>query len=204
MPMSARLLLLLALLAPCPAVPAAETPETPEAFMQRYAEAIRTEGVGVTVEFVHPDDVARFHAMLSPLFETLPKAQADAMAKSLFGGKTDAAAVAAMPADRFMRGFLRFVEAQAMGGAVGKGGITVREFVLLGSVPEGEVHHFVTRGTVEAAGITMTRLEVVSVKPDGDGWGMLLSGELDGIAQAIKATVGSRPGPGKVPQDKDP
>lgn len=182
-----RLLLCAALFAAA-SVPAAAG-ESPEAFMQRYVDAIRSDGVSAAADFVHPDEAERFRAMLAPLFAAMPEPQADAMAQTFFGGKADAAKVAAMPAGDFMRAFLRFVEQQAMGAGPGKGGIEIRQFDMLGSVPEGDVRHFVTRGTVAAGPITMTKMEVVSIRPDGDGWGMLLSGELDGMAQAIKASA---------------
>ncbi|MCF7220582.1 hypothetical protein [Marilutibacter chinensis] len=190
--------LILGLVAGLLSAPAAA--ETPEAFMQRYVEAVREDGVGVTADFVHPEEAERFRAMLAPVFGAMPRTEANALAKMLFGGKADAGTVAAMPADRFMRSFLRFVEKQATTGLPGKGGIRITDFVPLGSVQEGEVHHFVARGTVEAGGLTLTKLEVVSIRPHGNGWGMLLSGEVDGMAEAIKATMASGAG-AKGPQD---
>ena len=183
-----RLLSCAALVAAAAFAPAAAG-ESAEAFMQRYAEAIGKDGVSATADFIHPQEAERFRAMLAPLFTAMPDSQGDALARTFFGDKADAAKVAAMPANAFMRALLRFVEQQAAGAGLGKGRIEVRQFDLLGSVLEDEVHHFVTRGTVAAGPITMTTLEVVSIRPDGDGWGMLLSGELDGMEQAIKASA---------------
>lgn len=58
-------------------------------------------------------------------------------------------------------------------------------FELIGSVPEGEVVHVLGRLHSDMAELRMHQLEVISVKRHGGEWRSLLSGDIEGIAEAI-------------------
>jgi hypothetical protein len=69
---------------------------------------------------------------------------------------------------------------------------TIGDVQILGAVREGETVHLVTRSSAGAAGIELTQLEVISLKPYEDTWRLLLSGQIEGLAKALnsKAAVG--------------
>ena len=158
--------------------------ETPEEVETRYIDAIRTSGMKSAPDFIHPDELERFKAMLAPVL-----GDETAVAKNLrtgfFGPAATSESIRSMPAKDFMRAFMAIAEGQMKGM-----NITVGRSEILGSVKEGEVVHLVTRNSVGAGPLQLTQLEVVSLKPYQNTWGILLSGKLEGMAQAIKAQAG--------------
>jgi hypothetical protein len=52
-------------------------------------------------------------------------------------------------------------------------------------VREGDTVHLVTRNSTGAAGVQVTKLEVMSLKPYQDTWKLMLSGKMEGFAQAL-------------------
>ena len=173
-------LLLVALVASgFPAITRAQA--TPEAVATAYADAIRTRGMESVPEFIHPDELSRFKAMLLPIFEGSAPSNTNLM-HAFFGPDATFEKVAATEPPEFMRIFMSIA-----GGQMKSMNVTIGKSEIIGSVKEGIVVHLVTRNTVGAGPLQMTQLEVVSLKPYQDTWRLLLSGKLDGMAQALKA-----------------
>jgi hypothetical protein len=64
---------------------------------------------------------------------------------------------------------------------------------VIGHVAEGpDVVHVVYRGTVTQGDVKLTKLSVMSLKSNGDGWGMLLTGDIEGMAAALKRQFDAR------------
>lgn len=155
--------------------------ETPEQVAEAYINAIRTGGVTAVPDYIHPDELERFRGMLLPvLVDDNPVA--GQFRTALFGEGATLASVQAMDAKAFMQGFMGFVQGQmtAMDVSIGQS-------ETLGSVREGEVVHLVTRNTAGAGALQLTQMEVISLKPYQDSWRLLLSGKMEGLAQALGA-----------------
>ncbi|AXK71258.1 hypothetical protein DWG18_02440 [Lysobacter sp. TY2-98] len=174
----ATAILALVLFGAAPTVSAAESPEEVE---RGYVEAVRTKGMTAVPEFIHPDELARFQSMLLPVLSGETPAAKNLRA-AFFGPSASAQSVQTMSPVEFMRALMGFAEGQmkAMNVKVG-------DSQILGSVKEGEVVHLVTRNTAGAGSLQVTQLEVVSLKPYQNTWRLLLSGKLEGMAQALKA-----------------
>lgn len=155
--------------------------ETPEQVADAYIEAIRTHGLAAVPEYIHPDELERFRGMLLPVLVG-DSPSADPLRKAFFGQKATLASVQAMDAKAFMRGFMGFAQNQmaAMDVSIGTS-------KTLGSVREGDVVHLVTRNTVGAGALQLTQMEVISLKPYQGTWRLLLSGKMEGMAQALGA-----------------
>lgn len=147
-----------------------------------YFAAIKSDGLVAAADYIHPDELQRFRGMFSPLLANVNSPVAQSFAQAVFGSGATAQSVAALDPLSFTGGFMGFVEGQLKGVDM-----TFGDMQILGSVPEGETVHLVTRSSPGAAGVQITRLEVMSLKPYQDTWRLLLSGEIEGLAQALNS-----------------
>jgi hypothetical protein len=160
---------------------AAGAASSPETICTEYFAALKKDGMTAAASYIHPDELARFKQMLMPLFRRAAAKQDHRLAEGFFGPGTRLEQLEAMSAADFMTGVLR---------AVGeKMDVNFGDVEVLGTVREKEVVHVVARVTAEAGDETskvkVKTMEVVSTRPFGDGWKLLLSGELEGLASAL-------------------
>jgi hypothetical protein len=154
---------------------------TPEEFVKEYMTSLQTRGFASIPNYIHPAELTRFKEMLMPLFRKEAAAGKKEITQGLFGPDATLASVEAMSPHDFMTG---------MFGQLGDvlNDIVFKDAELLGSVREKDVVHVVSRVSVDGPkGLKLQQMEVVSVMPDGDGWKLMLSGSLEGIAAALSA-----------------
>ena len=169
------LLLVLALLA-LPRAGAAQ--ETPDAFAQAYFQTMKTGDWAANARLMHPEALQGFKDMVSPL---LSLGTGEELARLM--GVDSAATLAALPPADFFARFVGSVMAQ-------QGLMEVMrsaEIQVVGSVPEGaDQAHVVYRMSMSVAGATVTRMNVISARRDGASWKGLLTGDMQGLAQALQ------------------
>lgn len=175
--MKTLLLSLLLACLPLPAfaqtAPATDTPEAAAAAL--YAAMQRSDWKGAAALF-DPAALKEFRDTMAPLLELgADSPQAGALAM-MFGGLEPAKLKAASDAEFFAAFF---------GGIVASAGVKLDRQQVLGSVAEGDTRHVVTRNTASGMGMQITQMEVVSVRKTADGWRVLLSGEMKGMAEAL-------------------
>jgi hypothetical protein len=176
-----------ALLAPASA-PAQDRAETPEAVTRQYAAAVRANDWVGTANLMHPEALARFRRMLMPILAADSTGQ---LCRRLFDASSSAE-LAALPDDELFARFFRTLvtdapELHAM--------FTGADLVPVGHVLEGtDVAHVVFRMKVAAGGVTLTKVQAVSLKRAGATWRVLLSGDIEGLAAALARRTG-RTGP---------
>jgi hypothetical protein len=156
---------------------------SPEAVAVAYVAAIKSGGFSASADFIHPDELQRFKSMFAPLLADPKSPAAQGFAQAMFGPQATAESVAALDPLSFMRGVMSFLEDQMQGFDM-----TIGDVQVLGAVPENDTVHLVTRNTAGAAGVQLTQLEVMSLKPYQNTWKLLLSGQLEGLAQALNRT----------------
>jgi len=178
-PLWLRLLLALLLLASAPA-----RADSPESAVRAYIDDLRTLGLGIVADHLHRDEMARFKSMLLPALLRRDLPQQREVIAALFGSDATPQSVAALPADRFVTAILRLVEQR-----LAARGVRFGEIDVIGSVPEGDVIHVVTRSRAAAGPMSITGLEVMSVRQDGPHWRLMLTGQIDGLARAIAGDV---------------
>ncbi len=174
--------LVLALIVACSAGQAAQAQQRPEDVAQAYVRAIQTKGLSAIPEFIHPDELARFQKMLLPIVTAPESAMGQNLKAAFFGSQATSESVRAMKPEDFMRGFVRFAENQTK-----SMNVTIDRSEILGAVREGKTIHLVTRTSVGAGDLKLTQLEVVSLIPYKGSWKLLLTGKLEGMAQALKS-----------------
>jgi hypothetical protein len=106
--------------------------------------------------------------------------QMNVVIPGVFGPEATLASVEAMPPAQFMDAFMRLAGDQFKG-------VTFGDCEILGTVREKDMTHVVTRITAGVQEVRMNQLTVVSTKPFGTEWKLMLSGELEGLATAISA-----------------
>ncbi|MGH8062053.1 MAG: hypothetical protein ACREO7_08575 [Pseudoxanthomonas sp.] len=162
--------------------------DTPEQICEQYLAAIKQRGMVAVPDFIHPEELERFKDMLMPLFEESGPPNREELIRGFFGEEATLESVAVMAPDDFMRAFMGIADVQMK-----KLNISIGKTEILGSVKEGTTVHLITRATAGTGDFKLTQLEVASLKPSGDTWRLLLSGRLEGMAQALKAQSTKRP-----------
>lgn len=162
--------------------------ETPEQVCEQYLAAVKQQGMIAVPDFIHPEELQRFKDMLMPLFREGGSPNREDLIHGFFGRSATPESVEAMLPEEFMRGFMSIADAQMK-----NLNVTIGKTEIVGSITEGTTVHLVTRATAGTDDLKLTQLEVASLKPSGDTWRLLLSGRLEGMAQAFRAQSTHRP-----------
>ncbi len=189
----ALVLFLAASIAPglCPAAELA--PDLPpEAVLREAYARMRAGDWNAAAEAFDPAALARFRALLEPLF-VAASAPADAEAKGqenrdammlmlLFAPAKSVEEVRAL-SDRELF-------ARLMRGTMSLAGAELDEQVILGNVTEGrDLVHVVTRNTARMDQTTVSKVEAVTLQRTPQGWRLALTGEIEGLAETLQATA---------------
>lgn len=174
-----RTTIVLVLLASLALAVGAATPasNSPEAVVTEYMAVLQKEGMAAVSRYIHPDELKRFKDMLMPWVRK-DASQKNEVVPGLFGSDATLASVEAMPPAQFMDGFMRLVGEQLKDVSFG-------DIEIVGSIREKDMTHVVTRVAAGYKEVRISKLEVVSTKPLGKEWKLMLSGELEGMAAAI-------------------
>jgi hypothetical protein len=174
-----------ALLAPASAVVAQGRVETPEVVTQQYGAAMRTNDWIGAAELMHPDALAKFRRMFLPLVNADSTGQ---LCQRLFAASS-ASELAGLPdAELFARFFRTLVsDAPELSGM-----FAGSDLVPIGHVLEGDdIAHVVFRMKVAAKdGVTLTKVQALSLRRAGPTWRVLLSGDFEGLATALARRTG--------------
>jgi hypothetical protein len=185
--------------------PAAElTPDLPpEAVLREAYARMRAGDWRAAAETFDPAALARFRAMLEPLFVA---------ASEPAGGGDGGAGEATRDAMMLMLLFApaksveevralsdRELFARLMRGTISLAGAQLDGQEILGHVAEGvDQVHVVTRNTARMDEITVSKVEAVTLQRTAQGWRLALTGEIEGLAETLQATVeAGRTGPGE-------
>jgi hypothetical protein len=164
--------------------------EAPEEIAHRYIQGMADLKIEAVADAMHPSALDRFKTILIGIADGIKQAPADRkapakMVSALFGDEGPAAVRTFPPRDvfvRFMSNLTTFVP-QIREMHAGS------EYQLLGHVNEGgNVAHVVFRATLRRGENELTKMEVLSLKRDGQHWRVLLTDDL----QSLIAGLGQR------------
>lgn len=179
---SLRPLLLALLLAAVPSAAAAQA-DTPEAAAAAYGRAMASGDLAATAELMHPDALEEFKTFVVEFVGFAAESgepEAKRELTRLFGF-ADAEAARAAPAEEVYRRFFGGPVGQGLAEVVG----SVR-VVPIGHVPEGGDAHVVARMEMEMEGVRLTRMNVISLRPDGDRWKVLLTADIRQFVESLR------------------
>ena len=155
-------------------------PASPLWVARDYLKSLRDRGFAAMADYVHPDELARFKAMLTPVLEAESDAGGRALMNATFGRDARLTDVRlADPAD-FLRRFARVMSAR-----MPEQRMDFDDLQVLGSVEEGELVHVLMRLRWESQAITRDRLEVVSLLRFEKSWKPILGPENEAAILAM-------------------
>jgi hypothetical protein len=152
---------------------------SPEGLVKEYMSVLKTEGMAAVSRYLHPEELKRFKDMLMPWVRIDASQKSEAL-HGLFGADATLAQVEAMPSEKFMDAFMRLAGDQMKD-------VTFGEIEIVGTVREKDMTHVVARVAAGVKELRVNQLTVVSTKPLGNEWKLMLTGELEGLAAAIGA-----------------
>jgi hypothetical protein len=168
--------------------------QPPEQVAADYLEALRARGFAAQADFLLPEEMERFRDMLMPAFEHEEAGRGRALLNATFGREATPLAVRLADPAEVVRRFARVMSVRMPEQPTG-----YDELVVLGTLAEGETAHVLARLRTVAGDQTRERLQVVSLRPWGETWRVLMSPELEEALRGM-GNPGGRPQPRLVPE----
>ena len=155
----------------------------PQAFANSYLAAMSKYDARAMAAGMHPAALAQFRSSILPIFESGSNTRASAEALPLFEGVKSVSELKSLSPEAFYAAFLAGIAkanprfADLMRGS---------RHEVLGHVVEKDDAHVVYRLIVTVEGNKVSRVTVLSLKRNGNGWGALLTAEAEGMAASLK------------------
>jgi glycerol-3-phosphate dehydrogenase len=157
--------------------------ETPEQVASHFMDAMRSGDWHTMAALMHRDALSEMRRLLAALFEA-PKA--DAFRQQLLGVNTVAAAQAL--SDTAV--FASLMRATTQGNAGLADVLRSAKVQMLGHIDEGsDTTHVVYRMAMSIDGMSITRMDVMSLSRSANGWRGLLKGDVSALAAGIRAAI---------------
>ena len=169
---------------PAAAACAQRADEEPVEVAARYVAAMKMGDYETMADLVHPEALSQLRNLFEPLLES---PAGPALARELLG-VASAAQAAELPDEDYFAGLMRFVVSQQPGFDEA---LRTAEVEMLGHVKEGsDTVHVVYRLDLMVEGISLTQIDVFSMKRFDGTWRGLLKGDLTNMAAALRQAVG--------------
>lgn len=157
---------------------------SPEMVAEKALRALKEDRISDFAGTMHPDALAQLKAMLLSVAGAADQqGQADEIL-ALFDGIRTLDELRKLDDAAF---FISFFKAMMEQRPEIKNALRGMSLKVIGHVAEGDgVVHVVYRGTVSTEGLTITKMAVMSLKSTESGWGMLLTGDIENMANMLK------------------
>ena len=166
----------------------AHAEDTPESVAAEYFAAMQSQGIAASTSFMHPSALAEFKSMVMPVYQAEHESGTRQLLDMTFSPEVEFAQLQAMDPARFLDGFMTVVTAQT-----GNVPLNFDKLEILGTVPEAEARHVLTRMTVGVGELAITQFEVLSFLPYEDTWRLQLNMEWRGLAAALRSNLQPAP-----------
>jgi len=185
MPKRIPVVAILASLMVIPSMVAAQASQTPEEFAVAYMDATRAADWPRVAGLMHPDALQQFKDMFAPIAEVDTTGE---VLSNLFG-VSSAAAYATTPPDSIYMGFMAAMMNLSPDLAGALSGSTIQP---IGHIEEKatELTFIVFRMTMQAESMSISEVNVIPLKKHGGSWKAMLTGEVQGMAEALKKGLG--------------
>lgn len=155
-----------------------------DAAFEKLFDTMRKNDWAACSRMMHPDALAEFHRFFASLAEADESGE---MARDFLGVQKPQDVITLTPSDMFER-VMRGVSAMD---PVMSEILSTSTATILGTVPEGDVVHVVYRVRMGTEGARVSKIAVAPFKPRGDEWRALLTGEMEGMIQALRNQAGN-------------
>lgn len=161
---------------------------TPQEMARIYFDAFKQGDMTQVADNMHEEELAKFRASMLPIIERNLDAEQmvmtrDAAAIRQFAGEDSIETLRdESPRDFFLR-FMNWMTRMNPMMLKMMAGATMEP---LGFVEEKDMAHVVCRVNVDVMGATVSQMNVMSVRKQGDTWKLMLTGEIEGLAKAMQ------------------
>ena len=183
-----------ALLLACSVSTLAAGAETPEQAAQKVIDATKAADWKAFASLLDPEALSGLRTLLRDL---MSETSSQPAAKMLTGVQS-LEELDKLSSSQVFERFMANVTGQVPGYVEAAKGAEVR---ILGHVDEKpDLAHVVSRNTVRLEEITLTKMEVVTLRRHGNRWRALLSGNLEGVMAQLRRSLAARPAEPKPPK----
>jgi len=166
---------------------AAETPATAESVAMAYLKASRETNVNEMAALMHPEAIEKFTKTLMPAVVEARKAGIEDRIMPMFSGVKSAAELEKMEPKQFYASYIGATAARY------RKIFSKMKFTTIGGVMEGnDFYHFVYRMNIDLRKTSATQVSLVSLKRNGNGWGVLLTQNVKNSAKQIRRDITSQ------------
>jgi hypothetical protein len=157
---------------------------SPEAIAARALSALKEDRIADFASAMHPDALKQLRSTLLDVVEAAEQEGAVDDVLSMF---KNVASVDELRGLDDVAMFTAFFEGMMQMQPRLREAFRGMTIDVIGHVPEGpDVVHAVYRGTITHGQTKVSKMSVMSLKADGDGCGMLLTGDIEAMAAALK------------------
>jgi hypothetical protein len=154
----------------------------------KYFNAIKKKDYEAAAAMFYPPALTEFRTMMSFVNE-FPEDEREGIYGTFFGPAATKETVTKLSDAQFFAAFLTAVMSQAEDQAQGE--LQLGDIQVLGEVAEGaKVRHVVTRSKMKAGALVVESMEVVSFTNNNGVWQAMLSGQMKGLPQQLRAAFG--------------
>lgn len=158
--------------------------KTPMETAREYFDDLKQERYESAAAMFDPDALHTFRESFSFLLE-LPAETGTPVVRMFFGPQSTPASVKKLQDDQFYALMLKSLMNMA-------GKANFDRLQIIGELSEApDLAHVVSRNSVTVQGITVEKMEVLSMKKQGEGWKLLMTGEIKGFAGKLKNSLGA-------------
>jgi ABC-type transporter MlaC component len=169
----------------------AETNLSPDEVVRQSFDALSSLDVEKYASFMHPDEIKKIQERIWPSLEHAVSTDTTGQAQQLLmmlNLQSDSAGITDVDAQQFFANLMNML-LQLSPGMMESYQSSTSE--IIGDVPEGDtLRHVVSRVTSTTQGLTMTRMDVTTVRKYKGGWKLVPSGEMQGLAMQMERRLG--------------
>jgi hypothetical protein len=162
--------------------------DSPEAAARKALVALKEDRLDDFAKAMHPEALKRFKTLMVAIVDAAAKEGKEKSVLALFSGVSGSEELKKLNDTDF---FVSFYRGLTRLRPEMKDLVAGAELQTLGHVMEGkETAHVVYRMTTKLEGATITKMNVMSLQRTADGWALLLSGDIEGVADLLKHKFG--------------
>lgn len=166
---------------------------SPEDMALVAVDAIKVQKYEAFAKAMHPEALREFRSTMSALLDAASRAKQSSQVLPLFDGAKRIEDLKKLDDLAF---FVSFMQGAMKVNPETKEALAKMKVQVLGHLPEGKTtEHVVYRTTFPGTGPGLESVKVISLRKDGETWGLLLGGDVEAIIASLKQRLKGRPGP---------
>lgn len=174
-----------------PVSKATPAPVNAEEIVQAYVGSLRAGRYDEVGRLLDVEGCKRLQTQLVPVIKESHTATPEAGLLKLFDGIETVEGLEKLSPEEFVAAFFGGVTKL---NPVFKETLSSMTAKVIGTVPEGDgVLHVVCRITNSNAGMNITKVSVISLKKNGGKWGVMLSSEIENMAEQVRRVLAGTP-----------